>query len=342
MTTYSETFAGSVTAVSFFGSGSGLTGITRANLNAGTPNYIVFNNASTGDMDEEQFVLNTQGGTGGDSSAATGIAHITAGVWSYSEIVNADVAAAAAIARSKLATGTVAQVVYNDDTTGEMVSEAQLAVKRGGTGQDFSGLGAGPFVLTNVSGVFSATITYSNASSNDTIAQRTGAGALAAAQIIAPSITTASGDLTVGSTSGLVKFGTSVVYQTPTTIAGGDTFVQAGNVATTNASLTTIITIPTTSGTNGTAYSVRCLVSVGNVTATNQSAGFDYWFKVKNLLGTLTASAIISKSSSKDAGLGATDVNVAVSGTNILVQVQGLAATTINWTARAQVSSQEF
>lgn len=36
-------------------------------------------------------VANSKGGTGGDSSAQTGIAHVAAGTWSYSSIVNADV-----------------------------------------------------------------------------------------------------------------------------------------------------------------------------------------------------------------------------------------------------------
>lgn len=36
---------------------------------------------------------NTKGGTGGDSSGSTGIAHIAAGTWSYSAVVNADIAA---------------------------------------------------------------------------------------------------------------------------------------------------------------------------------------------------------------------------------------------------------
>lgn len=48
-------------------------------------------------------------------------------------IVNADVNAAAAIARSKLASGTASHVLINDGT-GVMSSEATLAITRGGTG----------------------------------------------------------------------------------------------------------------------------------------------------------------------------------------------------------------
>lgn len=61
-----------------------------------------------------------------------GVAAIGAGV-----IVNADVNASAAIARTKLANGTAGQVVINDGS-GVMSSEAQLSPVRGGLGLDAS------------------------------------------------------------------------------------------------------------------------------------------------------------------------------------------------------------
>jgi len=70
--------------------------------------------------------------TGDVTISNTGVTAIGAGV-----IVNADVNASAAIARSKLASGTASQVLINDGS-GVMTSEAQLAATRGGTGQDFS------------------------------------------------------------------------------------------------------------------------------------------------------------------------------------------------------------
>jgi len=54
---------------------------------------------------------------------------------SITNIENADIKAAAAIARSKLAAGTADHVVINAATTGAFSSEAQLAIVRGGTGQ---------------------------------------------------------------------------------------------------------------------------------------------------------------------------------------------------------------
>ncbi len=77
----------------------------------------------------------TTSGTNTFSALSTGIAHLNAsGVMSSSAIVNADVDAAAAIARSKIAAGTADHVVINDGS-GNLSSEAALAISRGGTGQ---------------------------------------------------------------------------------------------------------------------------------------------------------------------------------------------------------------
>ncbi len=68
------------------------------------------------------------------SSFGTGVVHSNgSGVLSSSLIVNADISASAAIARSKIAAGSVNHVVINDGS-GLLSSEANLAVSRGGTG----------------------------------------------------------------------------------------------------------------------------------------------------------------------------------------------------------------
>jgi hypothetical protein len=66
---------------------------------------------------------------------------------SYAKVLNADVDAAAAIARTKIASGTGNHVIINDGT-GVLSSEAQLAVSRGGTGVSTS-TGSGSVVLSN-------------------------------------------------------------------------------------------------------------------------------------------------------------------------------------------------
>lgn len=74
------------------------------------------------------------------------------GNMSFSKISDANVDTAAAIARSKIASGTADHVVINDGS-GDLSSEAQLAASRGGTGQDFS---AASGVIKATAGTFSA------------------------------------------------------------------------------------------------------------------------------------------------------------------------------------------
>jgi hypothetical protein len=77
----------------------------------------------------------SSGGATTLSALGVGVVHSDgAGLLSSSNIVNADIDAAAAIDRSKIAAGTNNHVVINDGT-GLLSSEAQLAVSRGGTGQ---------------------------------------------------------------------------------------------------------------------------------------------------------------------------------------------------------------
>lgn len=74
-------------------------------------------------------IANTKGGTGGDSSASTGVAKVAAGSWSYSTIVNADVSASAAIAISKLGN----QVVQSKTANYAVLSTDDLLVAPSGT-----------------------------------------------------------------------------------------------------------------------------------------------------------------------------------------------------------------
>jgi hypothetical protein len=73
-------------------------------------------------------------------------------------ILDGDVNASAAIARSKLAAGTADHVVINAASTGVFSSEAQLLPVRGGTGANLSTTTAGP-VISNGSGVMSTEAT---------------------------------------------------------------------------------------------------------------------------------------------------------------------------------------
>lgn len=88
---------------------------------------------ASGVLTVESQLSPSRGGTGQDFSSATGLVKVSSGTMSAATLVNADVSSSAAIARSKIATGTANHVVINDGS-GNLSSEANLAISRGGTG----------------------------------------------------------------------------------------------------------------------------------------------------------------------------------------------------------------
>lgn len=87
------------------------------------------------------------------SALSNGVLHVTSGdgTLASSTIVNADVDSSAAIARTKLASGTASHVLINDGS-GVMSSEAQLSAARGGIGLDGSAATNGFLPIGNGSG----------------------------------------------------------------------------------------------------------------------------------------------------------------------------------------------
>jgi hypothetical protein len=128
--------------------------IARSKLAAGTASHVVVNDGS-GNFSSEATLAKSRGGTGADNSSVTFPTTgtvvtrdatetltnktIDADSNTLSNIANAAIKAGAAIARSKLGTGTASHVVVNDGS-GNFSSEATLAKSRGGTGQDNSSL----------------------------------------------------------------------------------------------------------------------------------------------------------------------------------------------------------
>jgi trimeric autotransporter adhesin len=103
-------------------SGVNLTAISASNLGSGTLPAARFP-AFTGDV-------TTSAGAVATTIAANAV---TSAKINDGEIVNVDINAAAAIARTKIASGSNNHVLINDGS-GVMTSEAQLSVSRGGTG----------------------------------------------------------------------------------------------------------------------------------------------------------------------------------------------------------------
>lgn len=100
-----------------------------------------------------------------------------------------------------------------------------------------------------------------------------------------------------------------------------------GQVTTVDATVTTIVTFPL--GTPA-AFSIFGYVTLF-VPATNEGATYDYVgsFKTNGVVATEIGSEFAI--TFEDTSLENADIFLNISGNNVLVQVQGVAATTINW-----------
>lgn len=125
--------------------------VARTKLASGTANHVVINDG-TGVMSSEAALAASRGGLGTSGAAFSGVVKAATGVFSASTIVDADVSASAAIARTKVATGTANHVVINSGT-GALSSEAALAASRGGLGTSAAAFTG---VVKAATGVFSA------------------------------------------------------------------------------------------------------------------------------------------------------------------------------------------
>ena len=135
---------------------------------------------------------------------------------------------------------------------------------------------------------------------------------------------------------------TSHNFDSPVIVDGtgealGDGFkIQNSYVQTTDATVTTIITIAT-------ASDHSYLVTVDAIGATTSGATTGAYVRraaYENDSGTLggVGVGVTNVDTLEDAGAAAWDVTITTSGTNILIQVTGAAATTINWQATVQIS----
>lgn len=118
------------------------------------------------------------------------------------------------------------------------------------------------------------------------------------------------------------------VAQVNTMLNGG--IVGSATVSTTNATLTTIATIPTTSNTT---YLLNTKFAYISTSGTNAEGGFIFNEVIINRAGTLSQvsdAASIDKLAFQSTSSTATDVSMAISGTDILIQVKGQVQD-INW-----------
>lgn len=108
-----------------------------------------------------------------------------------------------------------------------------------------------------------------------------------------------------------------------------------GGVSTNDGSTTTIITFPL--GATPATFTLDGFISAINLTT---PAGAGYFFSAAVRTDGITATAIGVEFTSEfeEAALSASDVNVGVSGNNLIITVTGIAATLITWLSQATYS----
>lgn len=105
---------------------------------------------------------------------------------------------------------------------------------------------------------------------------------------------------------------------------------DTGQITTTDATPTTIITFPLSG--SGTVYSVSGVVTL-RVPATGEGASYDFFGAFKTDGATATEIGTEYPTTFEDASLLLANITISASANNIVLQVIGVAATTINWDA---------
>lgn len=103
-------------------------GVSRNAIDAGTPAWVVYNNAVTGLLAEEQYLNASRGGLGINASASNGVVKFTAGVASVSPIANSDLGSG--IDAAKIGSGTVSNAEFNFLDTVTSNIQTQLNAKQ--------------------------------------------------------------------------------------------------------------------------------------------------------------------------------------------------------------------
>jgi len=116
------------------------------------------------------------------------------------------------------------------------------------------------------------------------------------------------------------------------TLNSNTTLRTNGSITTTDATPSTLYTIPTTTDTI-----LFLTVKTIGVKADGDSGIYTLSSRAKNLSGVVTLGTPFNQWDDIESGLTNTSIGVSVSGTDILVRVTGLAATTIKWRGTAEV-----
>jgi hypothetical protein len=117
------------------------------------------------------------------------------------------------------------------------------------------------------------------------------------------------------------------------------TVLSPATVITTDATPTTLLTI-TTMPYN--AYTITCDIALTDDSDLVSTGSFSLQTKGKNIAGVVTVVPYLRLITNTDSGLSGVSAIYSSSGSNIIVQITGLAGTTIKWFGSALVTLQSF
>jgi hypothetical protein len=245
------------------------------------------------------------------------------------------------ISLASLGTLTANSVVVTDNS-GTLIASGTLSTSRGGTGQDLSGIGAGPFIITASSGTVAATLRYSQNADANTIALRDGSGNVAMNSISLDTLNTqaiqSNANLSITSLGGgFLNLGVVPIQQVGS-VSGAIARRYIGNAQTVGATTAPIITLATVANTSYGVFVFSSYTQQGGTSSGMQK----FYQKVKNVSNVLTVSTLAENTRIRDTPLNGADTTVTASGTNIVVNAIGIAATTINWTVQIDVVQHVF
>jgi hypothetical protein len=315
-------------------------GIDRDKIGNGITDYVVINNSTTGALSQEQYLSQIRGGLGIDSTSLDGFVkrnNVSGLFESVVSITDSDIDTSAAITRNKLANGTDNYVLINNETGG--ISEEQyLSQSRGGLALDVTTL-SGFIKRNDISGIITSSTTITNedidvsAGIVDTkLAEITTSGKVANSATTATSANVANAIITRDSNGDFLA-NTSTLNK----INIGNSYEISKSILTNNNVTQTIAMISTTTNT-----SYNILVQAVACDTTGATGIFLYEGMVKNISGIVTNGIMLKTVDQVETAITGATIKFTPSGTNILVQVDGVASKTINWSASIKIVYQDF